>query len=231
MRRFYKSVSVRPSGSGYEVMLDAKPLRTPARAPLVLPTQSLAEAIAAEWADQKDEIRPAVMHRTQLAVTATDRVAPNRESVIDEVAAYAGTDLLCYRAEEPLSLAERQHAVWQPYLDWCAVTFDAPLLVTRGIIHKAQPEEALAALRRAVAAEGDLRLTALHTATAALGSLVLGLAMIHGRTGPKEAFAASVLDEDFQIERWGEDAEATRRRTAILAELVAVDDFVRRLSG
>ncbi|HET8727246.1 MAG TPA: ATP12 family protein [Alphaproteobacteria bacterium] len=212
-------------------MLDAKPLRTPARAPLVLPTRPLAEAIAAEWAAQEGQLRPGEMHRTQLAVTAIDRVAPNREAVIDEVTAYGGTDLLCYRAEAPLALAERQHAVWQPHLDWCAVAFDAPLAVTRGIIHRAQSEAALASLRRAVAAQDDLRLTALHTATVALGSLVLGLALIGRRIDAEEAFAASVLDEDFQIERWGEDAEAARRRAAIRAELAAIADFVGRLAA
>lgn len=231
MRRFYKTVSVEPAGSGFAIALDGKPMRTPARAELVLPTRRLAEAIAAEWGAQGDMIKPAEMHRTQLAATAIDRVGPNREAVIDEIAAYGGTDLLCYRAEEPQSLIERQNAVWQPHLDWCAVAYDAPLAVTRGVMHKAQPAPSLEALRRAVAAYDDMHLTALHTATSLLGSLVLGLALVTRRIGPDKALAASLVDEDFQIERWGEDAEAMRRRAAVRTELAAVDDFVARLDG
>lgn len=231
MRRFYTTVSVVPAAAGFAITLDGKPLRTPGRAELVLPTRRLADAIAAEWQAQGETIKPADLHRTQLAATAIDRVAPHRETVIDQIVAYGDTDLLCYRAEQPQRLAERQHAVWQPHLDWCAVAYDAPLAVIRGVMHRPQATAALAALRRAVAAQDDLRLTALHTATALLGSLVLALALVARRIGPDEAFAASALDEDFQIERWGEDAEVARSRAAIRAELAAIDDFVERLDG
>src|SRR3546814_17245932 len=122
MRRFYKTVSVAPSASGFEIMLDAKPLRTPAKAALVLPTRRLAEAIAAEWEGQGETLKPAEMHRTQLAATAIDRVAPNHDAVAGEVAAYGGTDLLCYRAATQPALAERQHAAWQPTTARGAVT-------------------------------------------------------------------------------------------------------------
>lgn len=231
MRRFYKTVSVLPADTGFIVALDGKPVRTPARAPMIVPSSRLAEAIAAEWEAQTETIVPAGMHRTQLAATAIDRVAGNRDAVIDEVAAYGDTDLLCYRAEAPRALAERQQAVWQPFLDWCAIAHDAPLTAVEGIMHRPQPLQALQALRRAVAAHDDLRLTALHTATVLLGSVVLGLALVSRRTAAADAFAASVVDEDFQIARWGEDAEAMRRRVAIRTELDAIEDFVERLSG
>src|SRR3546814_11546379 len=136
MRRFYKTVSVAPSASGFEIMLDAKPLRTPAKAALVLPTRRLAEAIAAEWEGQGETLKPAEMHRTQLAATAIDRVAPNHDAVAGEVAAYGGTELLCYRAATPPPLAARHHAAWQPPLDRCRVPFSPPGPAVRRVGNK-----------------------------------------------------------------------------------------------
>lgn len=229
MRRFYKIVSIARDAEDFDIRLDEKPLRTPARNPLRLPTTALAEAVAAEWDRQGEKIAPAGMHLTQLVYTARDRVAPDRAAVVDAAVGYAETDLLCYRAEHPQSLVERQHRAWQPLLDWCAVAYDAPLAVTKGIAPVAQPEDSIASLRRAVEAQDDLRLIALQTATSLLGSLVLALALLDRRIGWEEAMAASTLDEDFQIERWGEDAEAAKRRAALREELTAIDDFIARL--
>lgn len=229
MRRFYKTVSVAPDARDFEIRLDDRPLRTPARRPLRLPTPALAEAVAAEWDRQGEKIVPAGMHLTQLVYTARDRVAPDRAAVIDAAVGYAETDLLCYRAEHPQNLVDRQHRVWQPLLDWCAIAHDAPLAVTKGVTPVAQPEESIASLRRAVEAQDDFRLIALQTATSLLGSLVLALALLDRRIGWEEAMAASMLDEDFQIERWGEDAEAAKRRAALSEELTAIDDFIARL--
>ncbi|MGK9232809.1 ATPase [Inquilinus limosus] len=226
MKRFYKTVTVVPVGDGFGVALDGKPIRSPAKAGFVLPSRALADAVAAEWAAQADDVVPATMPLMQLAATAIDRVAPNREHIVDTVAGYGGTDLLCYRAEAPAALAERQKAAWQPLLDWAMTALDAPLTATSGIVHQAQPDSSLAALRAAVAAQDDWRLTALHQATALTGSLVLGLALLAGRIDADTAFELAELDASFQIERWGEDAEATARRATLRAELQAAARLV-----
>ena len=231
MKRFYKTVAVVPAGDGFGVTLDGKPIRSPAKADFILPSRALAEAVAAEWDAQADEVVPSAMPLMQLAATTIDKVAPNRDVVIDTIAPYGGTDLLCYRAEAPVALAERQAAAWQPLLDWAMTAHDAPLTATSGILHQAQPDASLAALRAAVAAQDDWRLTALHQATALTGSLVLGLALLAGRIDADEAFELAELDASFQIERWGEDAEAAARRAALRAELRAAVRLVQLAAG
>lgn len=226
MKRFYKTVNVVPAGGGFGIALDGKPIKSPAKAEFVLPSRALAEAVAAEWEAQAEDVVPSAMPLMQLAATAIDKVAPNRELIIDTIAPYGGTDLLCYRAEAPATLAERQAAAWQPLLDWAMTAHDAPLTATSGIVHQAQPESSLAALRAAVAAQDDWRLTALHQATALTGSLVLGLALLAGRIDADEAFELAELDASFQIERWGEDAEAAVRRATLRAELQAAARLV-----
>lgn len=229
MKRFYKIVSTITVDDGFHVALDGKPILTPARSPLLLPTRALADAIADEWAAQEERIRPAEMHLMQLAATCIDKVVPNRAAVIDQIAAFAETDLLCYRAERPADLAARQRAVWQPLLDWALATFDAPLVVTHGVAPIVQPVEATGALRTAITAEDDWRLTALHVATALLGSVVLGLALVHGRIDADQAFEAAELDATHQLERWGEDYEATVRRRGLKREIEATARFVALL--
>jgi len=231
MKRFYKVVGVVPAGGGFGVVLDGKPIKSPAKADLVLPSRALAEAVAAEWEAQVGEVVPSAMPLMQLAATAIDKVAPNRALIIDTIAPYGGTDLLCYRAEAPAELAGRQATAWQPLLDWAMTAHDAPLTATSGIVHQAQPEASLAALRAAVAVQDDWRLTALHQATALTGSLVLGLALLAGRIDADEAFELAELDASFQIERWGEDAEATARRAALRAELKAAQRLVELTAG
>ncbi|WP_225767430.1 ATP12 family chaperone protein [Inquilinus sp. Marseille-Q2685] len=226
MKRFYKTVGVVPAGGGFGIALDGKPIKSPAKAEFVLPSRALAEAVAAEWEAQTEEVVPSTMPLMQLAATAIDKVAPNRQLIIDTIAPYGGTDLLCYRAEAPAALAQRQATAWQPLLDWAMTAHDAPLTATSGIVHQAQPESSLAALRAAVAAQDDWRLTALHQATALTGSLVLGLALLAGRIDADEAFELAELDASFQIERWGEDAEAAARRAALRAELQAAARLV-----
>lgn len=226
MKRFYRTVSVVPDGAGFGVTLDGKRIKSPAKADFVLPSRALAEAVAAEWDAQADTVVPSAMPLMQLAATTIDKTAPNRQVVIDTIAPYGGSDLLCYRAEAPAALVERQAAAWQPLLDWAMTAHDAPLAVTSGIVHQTQPEPSLAALRAAVAAQDDWRLTALHQATALTGSLVLGLALLAGRIDADEAFELAELDASFQIERWGEDAEATARRAGLRAELQAASRLV-----
>jgi chaperone required for assembly of F1-ATPase len=229
MRRFYKQAASAEAEGGFGVVLDGKPILTPARAALVLPSRALAEAIAAEWAAQGDVIRPSSMHLMQLAATSLDKVAPNRAFVIDQVAAFAETDLLCYRAEGPAELVARQRALWQPLLDWALVAFDAPLLVTSGVAPVVQPPEAIGALRTAIMAQDDWRLTALHVSTALLGSVVLGLALVHGRLDADAAFEAAEVDATYQIERWGEDHEGTARRAALRQEIGGAARFIALL--
>jgi chaperone required for assembly of F1-ATPase len=229
MRRFYKMAEARTEDGGFTVALDGRPVRTPAGGPLLLPTRALARAVAAEWAAQPETIRPATMPLMRFAATAIDRVRPQPGPVIDAIAAYAGSDLLCYRAERPEALVKRQQAVWQPLLDWAMATFDAPFLVTHGIMPRPQPSAALQAIRAALAGEDEWRLVALHEATTLLGSVVLALALRHGRIGPAEAFDAGELDAAWQIAHWGEDAEDARRRGALRSDVEGIATFLARL--
>ena len=221
VKRFYKEAGTAAVEGGFAIQLDGREVRTPGKVILVLPSAGLAEAVAEEWAVQGERIEPATMPLMSLACTAIDRVAPNRGAVIGELLDYAASDLLCYRAEHPEALVVCQGEVWQPLLDWAVRELDAPLRVTCGIRHKPQPDDALAALCRAVKALDDLSLTALDCATRASGSLIIALALHRGRVGADAAFEAAELDGTFQIELWGEDPEATRRRTAIRADLAA----------
>lgn len=230
MRRVYKSVATRPAEGGWGVALDGRPLRTPAKRELSVPNEPLAAAIAAEWEAQQTDIHPETMPLTRLAATAIDRTADLRDKIAAEVANYAGTDLVCYRAEHPPALAARQEAVWQPLLDWAAGRYDAGLAVTAGIVPTAQSAASLKAFAAAVAALDDFRLTALQSATAACGSLVIALALLEGRLDAEAAFAASQLDETFQIEAWGEDEEAAKRRAALADDIAAAARFLALLA-
>ncbi|HUN46322.1 MAG TPA: ATP12 family protein [Stellaceae bacterium] len=230
MKRFYKDAAVVEAGNGFSVSLDGKPVRTPAKQPLLVPSRALAEAVAEEWRAQGATVDPRNLPLTRLCSIAIDLVGPRREAVVAEIAKYAGTDLVCYRAEEPAELTARQHATWQPLIDWAALRFDAPLAVTAGVLPVAQAEETLRAFERAIAAYDTPRLAALHLATAACGSLVVALALVEGRIDAEAAFAASELDESFEIERWGEDSEQTRRRTALKADIALARRLVELLA-
>jgi chaperone required for assembly of F1-ATPase len=229
MKRFWRTAEVVAADADFGVALDGKPVRTPGKNPLKVPSYALAAAIAAEWDAQEDEVRPATMPLMQLASTAIDIVKKRRAQVVAEVTKYAETDLLCYRAENPPALAQRQQDAWQPLLDWAMLRFDAPLRVTSGVIPAAQPRSSLEGFRRAVAAYDDLSLTALHAATTACGSVVIGLALVEGRLDADAGFAVSQLDESFQIEQWGEDEEAERRRAALRDDIAAAARFLALL--
>jgi chaperone required for assembly of F1-ATPase len=230
MRRFYREVRVIAADRGHGIQFDGKPLRTPAKAELILPGQALAKAIAAEWRAQSDTIDLRALPLTRLASSAIDLVATRRDAVIAETADYAGTDLLCYRAAHPPELARRQEAAWQPLLDWAAARYDAPLIVTTGIAPVAQPPASLAAFATVVGAQDSMRLAALRLATAAAGSLVIALALLEGRLDTDAAFAAAELDETFQIENWGEDPERTKRRAILRDDLALAARFASLLT-
>jgi chaperone required for assembly of F1-ATPase len=229
MKRFYKAADAIDAGDGFTVQLDGKTLQTPAKQALRVPSRALAEAIAAEWRGQGVTVSPLTLPLTRLVSTAIDRVAPRRDAMIAEIANYAATDLLCYRAEDPPELAERQRRIWQPLLDWAAERHDAALTVTHGITPVQQPPAALAAIERAIAAHDAMQLVALHLATTACGSVVIGLALLAERLTPEEAFTAAQLDESFQIERWGEDAEQTQRRAALKEDIALAARFAALL--
>ena len=194
---------------------------------MILPNRSFAEAIAAEWAAQGEQLQPAALPLTQLANTAIDRIAPDPSSVMWELLSYAGTDLLCYRAEEPASLVDRQQKLWQPLLDWLALRHDAPLSVYAGVIARPQPDASLGSLRRHLGGLSPFALASLSAAVQTLGSLVIALALHEGRIDADEAFELAELDATFQIERWGEDAEAAARRQRLRQELREIHHFMQ----
>jgi chaperone required for assembly of F1-ATPase len=224
-RRFWTQATAEPCPGGFTVRLDGRPVRTPARAPLVLPTQALADAVAAEWQAQDGTVKPGTMPMTRMANSAIDKVAPQFDAVVAIVAAYGGTDLLCYRADGPAALVARQAAAWDPLLDWAAQALGAPLAVTAGVIPCAQPDASLARLTDAVRAEGAFRLSALHDLVAITGSLILGLAVARGRLTPDAAFAASRIDESWQADLWGTDDEAAESEALRRAGLLEAGRF------
>jgi chaperone required for assembly of F1-ATPase len=231
VKRIYRKAEPVPAAAGHGVALDGRLVKTPRRRDLVVPSPALAAAIAAEWEAQHGDIRREAMPLTRLAGVTIDRDAAQREAVVRQIADYAGTDLVCYRAAHPPALAARQQAVWQPLLDWAAERYAAPLTVTSGVIPSSQPAASLAAFAAAVAAYEDFALTALHAATAACGSLVIALALFEGRLDAVEAFTASQLDESFQIEAWGEDQEQAARRVVLSADIAAAARFLALLRG
>jgi chaperone required for assembly of F1-ATPase len=196
---------------------------------LVLPTSALAEEIAAEWAAQGEELAPASMPMMRMACAAIDLLSDQREREILEMATYGETEMLCYRAERPAELIARQEAIWQPLLDWAAQDLDAPLVSTAGIVHSGQPEASLQALRRRIESFDNMALAALSVAVRSSGSLIIGLALHAGRLDSEVAYEAAELDASYQIALWGEDAEASRRRAGVKADIAAAERFFRAL--
>ena len=226
-KRFYKSAAASQTPDGFAVELDGRAVKTPAGRPLALPTLALAEAVAAEWNAQGDEIAPKSMHLMALAGTAIDRVRDIREDMIEGLLKYAETDLLCHRAAHPQDLAERQAKAWQPLLDWAADELDARLTPTEGIVAVDQDLAAIEAFARVLGGEDEWALTALGELVGITGSLVVGLALLKGRLDAGEAFGVMNVDEDHQRELWGEDAYATKRREDVRVELDAAYRFLR----
>ncbi len=229
MKRFYQTVDTGPEGAGHVVRLDGRPVRTPARHVLTLPTSALTQAVAEEWRAQSEEIVPATMPLTRLATTVLDLMPGRRGHAIDEVAGYAGTDLLCYRAAKPRTLTERQEAAWQPWLDWAQRRHDAQLIVTHTVDPLPQPATALLALRRAVERLDDWRLVGLHAAATLTGSLVLALALEEGLIDTGGLFETALLDELYEIERWGEEPQQRQRHVNLRRDLEAAERFLRLL--
>lgn len=232
MKRFYKTVAVSEADDGaYLVTLDGRSLSSPAKRPLRLPTRGVAEAIAAEWDAQAEEIDPAAMPMTSFAATVTDRVTPQRDHVVGEIAGFGGSDLLCFLAEGPDELIAREVAQWTPWRERAESRLSIRLVVTSGVMPVRQTDETLAAFRTAVEAFDDWSLAPLHTATSITGSLVLALAFLDGDLAAAEAFELSQIDEAFQVEKWGQDREAELRRRGLLAEMKAAERFKALVGG
>lgn len=229
MKRFYRQAIAALGDDGFAVHLDGRGVKTPAGRKLEVPTERLARAIAAEWDAQSEEIRPHAMPLTQLASTALDRVGPERDAITDQLLAYAATDLLCYRAQSPADLVELQTRTWQPLLDWCQIQLDAGLQVTTSLIAIEQPALSLAALRARLDAYGLWHLTVAQSACAASGSLVLALALTEGRVSGEECFAASNLDEAYQMALWGDDYEAADRRARLERDILSAAEMLSLL--
>ena len=219
-KRFWDQARAVETDAGFSVHLDARAVRTPAKAAFILPTLAMAQAAADEWQAQKGRVRPETMPVTRAANSAIDKVTPLHTAVVAEVAGFGGTDLLCYRAIYPQALIDRQAAAWDPVLSWAVQALNAPLTVTAGVIPVAQPEDSLASLTARVSALDPFRLMALHDLVAISGSLLLGLAVTSGDLPADTAWHACRIDENWQAEQWGVDEDAAAlqelRRTAFL---------------
>ena len=211
MKRFWKEATVEAQDRGYAVLLDGRPVKTPAKAPLVVPTRGMAQAIAAEWNAQDGRVDPATMPVTRSANAAIDKVAHQHAEVAQMLAEYGDADLTCYRADKPAALVERQAAAWDPLLAWTAATFGAPLQTRAGVMHAPQDPAALAPLRAEVHGFDPFRLTALHDLVSMSGSLVIGLAATRGLHDGDMLWALSRIDEAWQEEQWGRDEEAVEQ--------------------
>jgi chaperone required for assembly of F1-ATPase len=219
-RRFYRQAGVEDGQEGFLLVLDGRPVRTPARRPLAAPSRALATALAAEWDAQGETIDPATMPLTRLANAIIDGVAAAPAPVAAEIEKYLGSDLVFYRAAQPQALVERQARRWDPVLAWARDALGARFVLAQGVVHAAQPPAALAATRAAIPRE-PWRLGALHAITTLTGSALLALALLHGRLTIDHAWDAAHVDEDWNMEQWGRDAIALERRAARRAEMQA----------
>jgi chaperone required for assembly of F1-ATPase len=234
--RFYKAARAEAMGEGFALMLDGRIAKTPAKHDFVVPTQALAEAIAGEWGAQQEKIDFAAMPLTRLAFTAIDGIAGRIPAVIDEIAKYAETDLVCYRASAPANLVAAQAEAWEPVLDFAAAQLGARFFCVEGVGFVAQTEAARAAVKARIAALANGRtapfaLASLSVMTALTGSVLIALALTGGELSLEDAWRAAHIDEDFQIRQWGEDHEAKARRDLRFADMAAAAEFWRLLNG
>ena len=230
LKRFWKTVSVEADEGGWVVLLDGRAPKTPAHNRFLLPTEAAARMVAEEWEAQGEFLAPGTMPATRLAATAIDRVSVTREPVAEEVAAYVGSDLLCYLAEHPTPLVVEQARAWTPWREWAERELGVVVQPTSGIIHVEQPPESIARIQALALELDDFRLTALAMGVPLLGSAILGLAVQRGALSGEAAFELSRMDEAFQERQWGVDAEAAERTEARRAEAVLLDRWFRALA-
>lgn len=229
-KRFYENADVKVEGGAFVIQLDGKTVKTPSGHNLLAPTLSLAKAIAAEWQQQGAQIDMNTLVLTKALNTGLDRVPERRDEVVGELAAFAGSDLLCYRAEAPAELVRRQRAGWDPWLAWAGKRFGCQLCTVVGVSHVQQPPDTLSRIRDAIAAHNNFELTSLHTAISITGSAILGIAFAARALSAADCFALSRIDEDFQAERWGRDAEALSVRLSRLADLQVARTYLDLLA-
>ncbi len=229
MKRFWKTVSTASAEGGWQIALDGRPLKTPARVPLLTPTRALADAIADEWATRGEDFQPHEMPFTGLANAAIDRVAPDPDAFAGTLAAYGEADVTCYRAAEPAELVARQSAEWDPLLDWARARYDVHFELVTGIMHRDQPRATVERLGAAVHALDPFQLAALSPLVTISGSLLAGLAVVHDERDAETMFAVTHLDELWQAEQWGEDELAADAREAYKRDFLAAARFVRLL--
>jgi chaperone required for assembly of F1-ATPase len=229
VRRFYKTAEPAPADGGWGVQLDTRPIRTPAKQPLVVPTEALAAAIAGEWTAQGDEIKPATMPLTGLANAAIDRVGTERATFVDSLAAYADGDALLYRAAHPEDLVRRQVERWNPILDWVERHYGVEFELVTGVMHRPQRTETVARLRAALDTLDDFRLTAMQPLVTISGSLAVALALKENAIDEETAWQAGQLDELYQVEQWGEDDLAAQSRENRRAAFAAALSFLTLL--
>lgn len=230
MKKFYETVTVSEEEGGFTVLLDGRAIKTPSKAALLMPTAELANVVAAEWRAQGDEVSPETMPMTRLVNTVIDRVAPRAPELVQELVAYAHTDLLCYRAVDQDELVAAQAKTWQPYLDWLKDALGVELQVTSGIVPLTQSDDVIETLTNEVASFDSFSLSAFHAFVSGFGSIVLALALVRGFKDFEACWAASLLDESHQEALWGLDAEVEETRGRLKAEMLASLDlwhFVR----
>ncbi len=221
-KRFYKKAKVRADDPGFVVELDGRAVKTPGKQSLLMPTQGAAELVADEWNAIVEDINPLLMPVTRLANTAIDGVATQAQAVMEDVLRYAGSDLLCYRADTPEGLVAKQREHWDPILDWADTDLGARFTLVKGIMHQAQPREAIAAFgSRLKTHEDPFKLACLHTFTSLSGSALIALALAEGELSVEQAWQAAHVDEDWNIGLWGEDHEAAERRKQREGDFVA----------
>ncbi|MBA3677385.1 MAG: ATPase [Sphingosinicella sp.] len=229
MKRFYRSASARPSETGFEILLDDHPVKTPARQPLILPIEKLAEAVAQEWNSQGEKIDPRSMPLTGLANAAIDRVSPDPETFARSLSLYGESDLLCYRADNPAPLMARQSELWDPLLVWARRRFDVEFEIIHGIMHRPQPGETLKRLDQAVKTRAPFELAGLAPLVTIGGSLIVALALAEHQVDLDSAWTTISLDEVWQAEQWGEDAEAAKVLGARRQDFAAAHRFLTLL--
>ena len=229
-KRFWKSALVEEQGSGFAVLLDGRSIKTPARANLVVPTKKLAEAIAAEWQAQGDIIDPMSMPFTRTSNAALDKVADQLSEVLEHMAEYGKTDLLCYRANSPQELVERQAVAWDPLLAWAKDTFDAPLDVAQGVMYVAQPAQSLANLKAQLRHLSSFELSGIYDLVCLSGSLVAALAVAHKHKTASEVWDLCRVDDGWQQEQWGVDEEAQATESAKRSDFLHANAFIAILS-
>ena len=230
-RRFYKDVTVAEADGGFGIQLDSRTLKTPRAERMVLPTRAVADQVAAEWAGQGETIELATMHATRLANTAIETIGGSREAVADQIAQYAGSDLVCYFAEDPAALVERQEANWGPVLARAESEEGLRFERCAGILHREQPPETLTRVREVALGLDDFALAGLAFGTSLFGSAVLAIALLRGWLSGEDAYDLSRLDEAFQEEKWGIDAEAAERTERLRGEARMLERWFRGLAG